>query len=36
LPSGIDPALLARVDALIEGFDFAGAVPLVETLPGAV
>ena len=36
LSADLDPALLLRIEELIEGFDFAAALPLVESLPGAV
>ena len=35
LSADLDPAVLLRIEELIEGFDFAAALPLVESLPGA-
>jgi hypothetical protein len=35
LSADLDPTVLLRIEELIEGFDFAAALPLVESLPGA-
>ena len=36
LVPGVDPELLRQIDELIDGFDFAAALPLVQRLPDTV